>query len=463
VAVTDDPRRSLPGVDTLLAHPALAELSSSVSSDILVALIREVLDDVRDHIAKIKTAPSLHEIAARVRDRVEDLRRPSPRRAVNATGVILHTGLGRAPLGDDAIHAVESAARYCNLEFDLATGDRGERQDHIEALLRYLTGAEAALVVNNNAAALYLVLNALGYHREVIVSRGQLIEIGGSFRLPDIMARSGVRLVEVGTTNRTRIGDYRAAITPKTALLLSAHPSNYRITGFTESVAIEDLCALGRENNIPVVDDIGNGLLWDWTHLGLPAEPNIAASLKAGTDLALVSGDKALGGPQAGIILGKRDLVKRLRKNPLARVVRADKMALSALNATLRCYLDRRTLFQQVPFWAMLTAPLDVLRARAGRLRDRLVSLGPWQTLEVRETSSEAGSGTLPAIALPSIGISCLPQGRTAAAWAKSLRCASIPVVGTVRQDLLWLDMRTVAEPEVDIVVEMVSQALLER
>lgn len=449
----------MPGVDTLLAHGALTNVSATVSSDILTGIVRRVLEDARRHITEHATVPSPDKLAASVLAKVTEFRQPSPRRVINATGVILHTGLGRAPLGSTAIQAVHDAAGYCDLEFDLPSGERGDRQEHVEELLCTLTGAEAALVVNNNAAALYLVLNSLAYRREVIVSRGQLIEIGGSFRLPDIMVRSGVRLVEVGTTNRTRIEDFRSAVTSKTALLLSAHPSNYRIVGFTESVPIEDLCALGREKNIPVVDDVGNGLLWDWTSLGLPPEPNVSASLKAGAALTLFSGDKALGGPQAGIILGQRDLVRRIKKDPLARVVRAEKMTLSALNATLRAFLDRKNLPALVPFWAMLTATVDQMQVRAQRLHDRLRPLTAWKVLEVRDTASEAGSGTLPAVSLPSVGLCMLPEGMNAEAWTKALRMARVPIIGTVRQDLLWLDMRTISDSDESTLVEMIAES----
>ncbi|HEY3294288.1 MAG TPA: L-seryl-tRNA(Sec) selenium transferase [bacterium] len=460
MAQTDDPRRQLPGVDTLLAHPALSGLADTVSPVLLTGVVRGVLSEARRRITGSGPAPTPDSLASSVLAKVRELEQPSPRRVINATGVILHTGLGRAPMGEWAIDAVRKSAGYCDLEFDLPSGERGDRQEHVEELLCTITGAEAALVVNNNAAALYLVLNALGYHREVIVSRGQLIEIGGSFRLPDIMVRSGVRLVEVGATNRTRVEDYRDAITARTALLLSAHPSNYRIMGFTESVAIEDLCALGKEQGVPVVDDIGNGLLWDWTSMGLPPEPNVAASLKAGSDLALVSGDKALGGPQSGIILGKRDLVRRVKKSPLARVVRAEKMTLSALNSTLRAYLNRATVPSRIPFWAMLSATPEQLRERAQHVLPQLQSLAAWKVLEVRDTASEAGSGTLPAVSLPSVGIAMLPEGMTAAAWAKMLRLASVPVVATVRQDLLWLNMRTISPSDEAMLVTMITEAL---
>ncbi|MBU0508485.1 L-seryl-tRNA(Sec) selenium transferase [bacterium] len=460
VGANDDPRRTLPAVDTLLAHPLLRDAAANVSPAILTVLIREAIAAARTKVSSAKSAPSADRLARSVIERLEQIRHTGPRRCINATGVILHTGLGRAPLSADAANALREAIGYCDLEINLRSGERGERQEHVEDLLRLLTGAEAALVVNNNAAALYLTLNALAHRREVIASRGQLIEIGGSFRLPDIMQRSGVRLVEVGTTNRTRISDYREAITTKTALLLRAHPSNYRIVGFTESVSVADLVALGRERNLTVVEDLGNGLLFDWTEWGLPAEENVRASLDAGVDLVLVSGDKVLGGPQAGIIVGRKDLVKQLRRSPLARVLRVDKLCLAAMAATLRAFLDRRRVAETVPVWNMLTTPIEVLETRAGRLLQRLKELGEWQILEIRPCESEAGSGTLPAVSLPSRAICALPAGITAGAWVAKLRLAEIPVIGTVRQDVVWFDVRTMVDPDEKDFLRTVTESL---
>lgn len=460
---SNDPRRSLPAVDALLKHTALSGIVSEISPAIVTALVREVVRSAREKLPSKKSVPSLDQLADEVRQRLVKLHRIGPRRAINATGVILHTGLGRAPLSSIAAQAVHEAAGYCDLEINLQSGERGDRQQHIEELLRLLTGAEAALVVNNNAAALYLTLNVLAHRREAIASRGQLIEIGGSFRLPDIMQRSGVRLMEVGTTNRTRIADYREAITERTALLLRAHPSNFRIVGFSESVSIAELVALGRERNLTVVEDLGNGLLFDWSELGLPEEENVRASLESGTDLVLVSGDKVLGGPQAGIILGKRDLVARLKKNALARVLRTDKLVLAGLAATLQTYLNQRRVPEEIPVWRMLTATLESLDARAARLLKRLRPLAQWSVLDFRESTSEAGSGTLPAVSLPSRALCALPVGISAAAWSAQLRLAKIPVVGSVRQDLVWLDLRTISESDEDDLVRMIAESLKER
>jgi L-seryl-tRNA(Ser) seleniumtransferase len=462
VARTDDPRRRLPAVDALMREAALQEAVAALSAETVTACVRETLAHARAAMAAGEKAPPRQELTRDVLRRLMPLRRPTLRRVINATGVILHTGLGRAPLAAEAVNAVRDACGYCSLEFDLESGERGERQTHVEDLLCRLTGADAALAVNNNAAALYLTLNVLGYRREVIVSRGQLIEIGGSFRLPDIMARSGARMVEVGTTNRTRLSDYRSAITTKTALLLHCHTSNYRIIGFTESVAVDKLVKLGHERGLFVADDIGNGLLWDWSSLGLPPEVNARASLEAGADLVLMSGDKALGGPQAGIILGRRSVIESLRKSPLARVLRPEKLMLAGLSATLRLYLDWRRAPHRVPVWRMLTCPLSVLRQRAEKLANHLASMTKWQVLEVRESEAETGSGTLPAVAIPSLALCTLPQGWSAAKWAYALRTAPIPVVSSVRNDLVWLDMRTIFEEDENDLLRSVEHALRE-
>lgn len=433
-------------------------LSAKTVSD----AIRHVLEEIRSQIAVGEPVPDRDDILRSVNVRLQSLLGSTLRRVINGTGIILHTGLGRSPLAKEAISAIVDAAGYCSLEFNLESGERGDRQQHIEELLCRLTGAEAALVVNNNAAALYLTLNVLGYRKEVIVSRGQLIEIGGSFRLPDIMARSGARLIEVGTTNRTRISDYRSAISDKTALLLHCHTSNYRIVGFSESVPIEKLAKLGNDRGIPVVDDIGNGLLWDWADIGLPSECNAKSSVQSGADLVLMSGDKALGGPQAGIIVGKKKFVDPLRRNPLARVLRPEKLMLAGLAATIRLYLDWQRVPERVPVWKMLKYDTDILRRRAQRLLKRLEPLCAWAILEIRDNAAQTGSGTLPAIDIPSVSLCLLPVNTSAADWARRLRTAAIPVVGTVRQNIVWLDLRTIAESEDDELVRIIEESLRE-
>lgn len=458
---SDDPRRQLPGVDSLLTHPQLHGFSASIRQDIIVSVIRSELNQARAAIQQGKTVPEVDKFAAICAHRLNSLLTPSIKKVINATGVILHTGLGRAPLSKHAQQAIVNSAEYCNLEFDLERGDRGDRQTHLHDLLVAITGAEDALVVNNNAAAVYLTLNTLAHRREAIVSRGQLIEIGGSFRLPDIMKRAGVKLIEVGTTNRTRIGDYAAAITARTALLLRAYPSNYRIDGFTESVTIAQLSDLARQHeHLIVVDDLGGGVPQDWTSLGLPYEPNIRESLESGADLVMVSGDKVLGGPQAGIILGKTAYVSKLKKSPLARVLRCDKSTLTALETTLREYLHPTDYRMHIPSWHMLTESPEQIRIRAEALRDELATLTAWSILEVTDSSAYAGSGTLPAVPIDSFAVRCLPQNWTSSKWAKALRLAAFPVIGTVRDESLWLDMRTINTDELQTTVNTVREVL---
>jgi L-seryl-tRNA(Ser) seleniumtransferase len=457
---TEDPRRQLPGVDSLLSVPPIRAFVDSIRQEIIVRILRAELSKERERIQQNKSAASASEIAKRCAAKLSSLQAPSLRKVVNATGVILHTGLGRAPLSEQAKNAVQEAAEYCNLEFDLPTGERGDRQTHLRDLLCAITGAEDALVVNNNAAAVYLVLNTLAYRKEAIVSRGQLIEIGGSFRLPDIMKRAGVKLVEVGTTNRTRIDDFGQAISANTALLLRAYPSNYRIDGFTESVSIAQLADLKKNSDIIVVDDLGGGVLRDWTELGLSYEPNIHESLESGADLVLVSGDKVLGGPQAGIILGRAQLIQKLKKSPLARVLRTDKMTIAALSATLRDHTHPSKYRESIPTWNMLTSDPEQLQSKAQDLFTGLRPIGRWSILEVSPSTAEAGSGTLPAVSIESLAVRCLPEGWTSSRWSKALRLAKIPVIGTVRNDCLWMDLRTIQLREINQVVESVREVL---
>jgi len=443
-----DARRNLPGVDRLLDHPELRVFRSLIATPHLTKIVRAELDRARAAVSQGKTVPSEDMLARRIAEIVDGHLTAGPRRVINATGTILHTGLGRAPLSPSAISALHESAGYCDLEFDLATGDRGDRQGHVENLLAWLTGAEAALVVNNNAAALFLVLHALASRKEVIVSRGQLIEIGGSFRLPEIMSRAGAKLVEVGTTNRTRVADFSAAVTPSTAMLLRAYPSNFRIEGFSESVEIAELATVARQHGILCVDDLGGGLLWDWADIGMPAEPHVSQSLTDGADLVLVSGDKVLGGPQSGIILGRKSLVTKLKKSPLARVLRPGKLEIAALAATLLSFLHPDRAARELPVWRMFAETPQVTRARAEKLILLLKSC-EWAVLEVRESPAQAGSGTLPATPLPSFAVAIRHVKLSSARFAKALRLSSLPVIGTVQDDIVLLNLRTVADQEV--------------
>jgi L-seryl-tRNA(Ser) seleniumtransferase len=414
--------------------PSVDELARGLDDPLAIDAARAVLDRARE---ELRAGADPGDLAGRLAAELRALRAPSLRRVLNATGVIVHTNLGRAPLAEEAIaQVVETARGYSNLELDLTEGTRGSRQDHVAALLRRLTGADAALVVNNNAAAVLLALAALGEGREVVVSRGELIEIGDGFRIPDVLMRSGARLVEVGTTNRTRAKDYEKAIGPDTALLLRVHQSNFRVVGFTELPRLEELAAVARRHGLPLVDDQGSGAL-----LGLPDEPTAKESLAAGADLVCFSGDKLLGGPQAGIVVGRADLVERLRRHPLQRAVRADKLSLAALEGTLRLYLDAP---ERIPVLRMLAQDTATVRARAERLASLVGG-------SIEETVGRVGGGALPLAELPSFA--CAVEESLSA----PLRHGEPPVVGVLRDGKLLLDCLTLADAEVDEVAAAVS------
>ena len=414
--------------------PSVDELARGLDDPLAVDAARTVLDHARE---EIRAGADPGDLVERMTEELRTVRAPSLRRVLNATGVIVHTNLGRAPLAEEAIaQVVETARGYSNLELDLREGTRGSRQDHNAALLRRLTGAEAALVVNNNAAAVLLALAALAEGREVVVSRGELIEIGDGFRIPDVLMRSGARLVEVGTTNRTRAKDYEKAIRPETALLLRVHQSNFRVVGFTELPRLEELAAVARRHGLPLVDDLGSGAF-----AAFDDEPSPRASLAAGADLVCFSGDKLLGGPQAGIVVGSADLVERLRRHPLHRAVRADKLTLAALEGTLRLYLDAP---DRIPVLRMLRQDAATVRARAERLAALVGGT-------VEETVGRVGGGALPLAELPSFACAVEED------LAGPLRLADPPVIGVVRDGKLLLDCLTLADAEVDEVAAAVS------
>lgn len=460
MADTGDARRKLPGVDKILERPEFDTFRGKVSNTRLSQIIRQEIEKARKSIEKSGEVQSVDSIAGRVFASVEDLLDASPKRVINCTGIILHTGLGRAPLSRGAIDSLLVSCGYCDLEVDMQTGLRGNRQEKLQSLLAWLTGSEGALVVNNNAAALYLVLHELASGKEVIVSRGQLIEIGGSFRLPEIMSRSGAKLVEVGTTNRTRADDFRSAIGRKSAMLLRAYPSNYRIEGFSESVSVAELAKIARSHNLICVDDLGGGLLWDWAKLGLPEEPNVTQSLEEGADLVLVSGDKVLGGPQAGIILGRKELITKLRRSPLARILRPGKLEIAALASTLKSFLHPSRPSIEIPTWRMLTEPVAITAARAEKLKQKLGSHPRWTELSVIESSAQAGSGTMPVTPLPSVAVSALPKSFSASRWAKQLRNTDIPVIGIIKDEVVLFNMRTVADEEVELLGEQILNSI---
>jgi L-seryl-tRNA(Ser) seleniumtransferase len=410
--------------------PSVDELTRGLDDPLAVDAARALLAQARE---EIRAGVEPGDLAVRLHDELQAARAPSLRRVLNATGVIVHTNLGRAPLAEEALaQVVETARGYSNLELDLRDGTRGSRQDHVAGILRRLTGAEAALVVNNNAAAMLLALAALAEGREVVVSRGELIEIGDGFRIPDVLARSGARLVEVGTTNRTRAGDYDRAVGADTALLLRVHQSNFRVVGFTELPRLGELAAVAKRHGLPLLDDLGSGILAGNSLLLGDAEPSARDSLAAGADLVCFSGDKLLGGPQAGIVAGRSELVERLRAHPLHRAVRADKLTLAALEGTLRLYLDSP---ERIPVVRMLEEDAETVRARAQRLASLVGG-------EVEETVARVGGGALPLAELPSFA--CAVEESLAA----PLRLGDPAVVGIVRDGKLLLDCRTLAAAE---------------
>jgi L-seryl-tRNA(Ser) seleniumtransferase len=442
--------------------PSVDELARQTDDPLAVEAARALIERAR---GEIRSGVDPGDLTARLRTELADARRPKLRRVVNATGVIVHTNLGRAPLADAALERMREAARgYSNLEFDLPTGSRGSRQEHCAGILSRLTGAESALVVNNNAAAVLLALAALAEGRDVIVSRGELIEIGDGFRIPDVLARSGARLVEVGTTNRTRSADYEGAIGPDTALLLRVHQSNFRLVGFEERPQLRELAAVAARHGLPLVDDLGSGsldasntllLAEDRAHgagrqasntLLLAGEPTAREALADGADLVCFSGDKLLGGPQAGIVVGRAELVERLRQHPFQRALRADKLALAALEGTLALYLDPARARREVPVLRMLSEPADAVRARAERLAGLVGG-------EVEQTTGRVGGGALPLAELQSWACAVDEE------LAGPLRSGEPPVVGIVREGRLLLDCRTLTEDEAEEVAAAVAAA----
>jgi len=443
----------LPKVDLVLAHPAVAGLRGKVPLTLLKESVRATVDELRRRVqaGKVKDAACLSvDVAAlAAAGRALGSSRPHLRPVINATGVVIHTNLGRCPLPGAAWELLATAAGgYCTLEYDVENGERGSRDALVEDILCRLTGAEAATVANNCAAAVLLTMAALAEGREVAVSRGELVEIGGSFRIPDVMARSGARLVEVGTTNRTRLSDYRKAVGKETGLLMKVHPSNYRIVGFTEETPVGDLAPLAREKGVPLFVDLGSGCLVDLAERGLAHEPTVPEVLAAGADVVAFSGDKLLGGPQAGIICGKRELVERIRRHPLKRALRPGKLALAALEAVLRVYLEPGAAWEELPALRMMGEPKDSVARRARALSRRLK--GVPARLSLRDDVSRVGGGALPLHEIPTALLVVEADGRSASALEEGLRRVEdplLPVVGRIVDDRFCLDLRTV-DPE---------------
>jgi len=439
--------RQIPAVDELLGRPALRALEARVGRRLLVEATRRVLQSLRGRIARGElTAVSIELLEKEIVGATESEAEFSLRPVINASGVILHTNLGRAPLAREALeHLAAVGGRYSNLEYDLERGARGQRDQHTDRLFAQLLAAERTLVVNNNAAAVFLALNTLAAGGEVIVSRGELIEIGDSFRIPDICAKSGALLREVGTTNRTRIGDYAAAINERTRMLMRVHPSNFRIVGFTERPTLEEVVQLARERNLPVLEDLGSGCLLDFTPLGIRDEPPVSLSLKAGVDVVTFSGDKMLGGPQAGILAGKREPLEKMRKNPLFRALRVDKLTIAALAATVALYL--REDLKAVPALRMISMRREEIAARAGRLAEKIGAIQGF-SVALEDGESVVGGGSTPGHSLPTVLVTVAHAGLPATDLETRLRRHSPPIIARIEGERVLLDLRTVFEEQ---------------
>ncbi len=443
---TQDQLRQLPSVDALLQDHTIRAFAQRYSHALVVEACRASLDAARQLILSGGDAPMPALIVDDIRARVERAVQPSLAPVINATGVIIHTNLGRAPLSEETIAAMQNAARgYTNLEYDLAAGERGSRHVHAESLITRLTGAPAALVVNNNAAAVMLILAACARGKQVIISRGQLVEIGGGFRIPEVMQQSGATLVEVGTTNRTYIADYARAITEQTALLMRVHSSNFRMIGFIHQPTLEELAALAREKNLLCVDDLGSGALLDTSAYGLAHEPMPQESLAAGADVVSFSGDKLLGGPQAGIIVGKKETIDALKKHPLTRALRVDKVTYAGLQATLLHYLKNEAA-KKIPIWTMIAATRDALDARATKWAERLRAAK--LDAAVIDAESTVGGGSLPGETLPTRAVALAVASPDA--FAKRLRDNAPPIIARIEENRVVLDPRTVLASEED-------------
>ena len=456
--------RLIPSVDDCLLALLQDQEFETIPPMVLKKGIRTVLDKQRQKVLngddvqpKNLTLPVLLDA---IQQQIRTLHQPLFQRVINATGVIIHTNLGRSLLPRDTLSQLSDiSGNYSNLEFDLTTGKRGSRYSLVEELLCELTGAEAALVVNNNAAAVLIALDTLARKKEVIVSRGQLVEIGGSFRIPDVMARSGAKLIEVGATNRTHLSDYRQAITAETGLLLKVHTSNYRIIGFTSEVKNRELVSLGKEQQLPVMEDLGSGCLVDLSPYGLQKEPTVQEAVASGIDVITFSGDKLLGGPQAGIILGNQNLIERIKKNPMNRAMRIDKFTLSALESILRLYQDPQTVFERIPTLRMISAPLEEVQHRAEQLSEVLYKdISTYCTVQVKEVMSRVGGGAMPEQNLVSRAVVLQPLTITLNRLERQLRTLDTPLIGRAENDCLILDMRTVRSDELHLIAKGLGQ-----
>ncbi len=449
-----DPRRSLPSIDALLGEKRVSTLIADYTREIVLDEIREILGSLRKNLRPEDKPLTREEIITLLTERLELRELDRLRPVVNASGIILHTGLGRAVLPKEAVHALSGLDRCCNLQTDLESGKRGKRNHMSQELIKRITGAEDAVIVNNNAAATLLVLAALAPGKEVIISRGQLIEIGGSFRLPDCITQSGAIMVEVGTTNKTHLRDYENALTENTGMLLKVNPSNYRIIGFSKQVPVADLVTLKKKQPLIVVDDLGCGALVDLRNYGLPYENTVQDSIAAGADISLFSGDKLISGPQAGIIVGKKEYIARIRKHPLTRMLRVCKLTDIALENTLRLFLEPETLTEKHPTLRMMTLPCKQLKKRAEALKKRFDNDTPGILATVVECESQTGGGSMPGTGIPSYGIALQPKTMSTERLSVLLRKNEPPVVARIDNNSVILDMRTLLDGDDDILHE---------
>lgn len=460
--------RMLPSVDELYKHEKLAEINDVIPSTRIKNSVRDALASLREEYLSKKDDPDFvpygeDEIVEKVISRIMADHETSLKKVINATGIVIHTNLGRSLLPEVVKDALLDAAfSYNNLEYDLETGHRGSRYTHLESTIKELTGAEDVLVVNNNAAAVMLALNTMVKGKEAIISRGELVEIGGSFRVPDVLKMSGGFLKEVGTTNKTHLYDYEDAISEETGLLLKVHTSNYHIIGFTESVDSEELVQLGKKHNLPVMDDLGSGLFVDLSQYGLIYEPTVKATLAKGVDVVTFSGDKLLGGPQAGIIVGKKKYIQAMKKNQLTRALRVDKMTIAALEATLRLYLDEERAMEEVPTMRMLTATKEEMAERAEVLYRVLLRKVKTAFLDVVDATSQVGGGSLPQEELPSRAVTIVPMNMSLNDFERRMRTGKYHVIGKIHKERFEIDVRTLLEGDMNKVVDAVKLALKE-
>ena len=459
--------RQLPSVDEMLVHYYHLHQTPKIPRTVLIKAIRLTLENTRQHLLKLQVdelPASLDraELITKIHEQIGSSQRAHLIPLINATGVIIHTNLGRSPLAEAAMEQIfKVAAHYSNLEYSLAAGKRGSRHDHLEYLITELTGAEAALVVNNNAGAVFLTLNTIAHGREVIVSRGQLVEIGGSFRMPDVMRASGAILKEIGATNKTHLFDYENAISSETAMLLKVHTSNYRIMGFTKEVSLAEMVPLGKKYHVPVVEDLGSGCFLDLSRYGLEKEPTVTEALQTGADLVLFSGDKLLGGPQAGLAIGDKVWIEKLKRNPLTRALRPDKLTLAGLEATLRLYRDEQEAIQAIPTLRMITQPLASVKRRAQNLTRRLRrGIPPDNTIAIVPSVARVGGGSLPQTELPSCAISITSPNWPPHQLDEALRAANPPVIARLEHQMLLLDARTILPEDESMVITVLTDIL---